>query len=324
MAQTAIITGITGQDGSYLAEHLIERGYKVVGLTRSPDARLGHNIEHLRGRVEMRFTSYDVLSLVEIFKDVAPTEVYNLTGQSFVSKSWSMVEETVRSAGMIPLHLLEAIVHTNRSIKYFQAASSEIYTPDSNAQKLDESSPIRPYNPYGCSKALAFHSVAAYRLGYNLFAVNGVLYGHESPRRDEAFLSRKIVRGAARIKLGLAHDLMLGNMQICRDWGYAPDYVEAMHLMMQNSKPEDFHICSGKAHSVEQMVQIAFETLELDYRKYVKTDQSLVRRYEPDFVVGSYAKAERVLGWKPKTSFEEMIRLMVRHELETLKAEKAR
>lgn len=317
MNKTAVITGVTGQDGSYLAELLLQKGYRVIGLTRSPDASFTKNIQHLAGRMELVFTTYEILSLIQIFKRYEPAEVYNLTGQSFVSKSWEMVEETLRSAGLIPIHILEAVVNTDRKIRFFQASSCEVYFPEDD-RPLTEDAPITPYNPYGCSKALGLHAVRAYRKNYNLFAANGVLFGHESSRRHEAFLSKKIALGAARIKKGLAKELKLGNLEIRRDWGYAPDYVDAMHRMLQLQNPEDFNICYGESRSVKDMAAAAFAHLDLDYTQYVRSDAGLVRPFEPKSVTGSNAKAKKLLDWTPQVTFEKMMQLMVDHELKEL------
>jgi GDPmannose 4,6-dehydratase len=310
----ALIAGITGQDGSYLAEYLLEQGYEVAGITRDPGLNLSLNLQHLEGRIRLFYSSYEFGQLIEIINTTRPTEIYDLCGQSYVSKSWSMVEETIRSIGIIPSRMLEAIVATDRSIRFLHASSSELFNP-ANGETLTERSPIAPYNPYGCAKAFAHNMVSAYRRTYGLHAVNAILFPHESPRRHANFVFKKIVRQAVEIKHGARDRLLLGNLDASRDWGYAPEFIACMHRMMVAAEPDDYCLCTGIANTVGEIARKVFAQLELDWERYVEVDHTLVRRYEPLVIVGSAEKAARQLGWKPKVGFDALIRHMIDYEM---------
>ena len=316
IVQTVIISGIRGQDGSYLADHILSKNYKVIGLTRDPGLLFTENIEHLKDKVELCYTSYDYHSLTQIIRKYKPTVIYNLCGQPYVLKSWSMIDETIVGSGMIPCHFLQAISEIDKNIKFFQASSSEIFEPD-DGSGLDEASVIKPRTPYGCAKALAHNMVISFRENYGIFAVNGILFNHESPRRRENFLSQKIVKEAIKIKMGESKLLELGNMHIKRDWGHASEYMEAVAMMMELKTPEDFVVSTGITYEVRDMVEIIFKHLGLDYTKYVKINQEYVRPFEPVVCRGISKKAESVLKWKAKVSFEDMLIEMVEEELES-------
>jgi GDPmannose 4,6-dehydratase len=312
--RTALITGINGQDGSYLAELLLSQGYKVYGLTRNPSAQAGVNLAHLGHRVALIYSSYDRADLIEALREVRPTEVYNLAGQTFVSKSWEMVDDTLDASGILPCHLLEAIVRVDRGIRFFQASSCEISALDWK-NVITEATPLAPSTPYGCAKGLAHNMVNCYRENYGLYAVNGVLFQHESPRRDENFASRKIVKRAVAIKLGRETELPLGNLDVERDWSFAPDVVSAIAKMMTLDTPQNLVICSGETHSLREMIETVFALLDLDPCKYLRIDKSLYRASEPPILRGSNAKALDQLGWQPKTSFRQIIEKMVAFEM---------
>ncbi len=314
-----IISGVTGQDGSYLADLLVGLGLRVVGLTRDPGLLFSENIGHLQGRMTLCYTPYSFQSILEIVERVRPAKIFNLAGQSYVIKSWEMLDETITASGTIPCYFLEAIVRTDPEIKFFQASSAEIYSPD-DGQGLHEGSPILPRTPYGCAKAMAHHMVASYRENYGIFAVNGILFNHESPRRRANFLSRKIVREAVRIKRGLSQELRLGNLEIRRDWGYAPEYVDAMSRMLEMERSEDLIVASGVVHSVRHMADVVFSQLDLDYRDYVVSDETLFRPFEPPITRGISDRAREVLGWRPQVSFEEMMAILVEDELASVAA----
>lgn len=311
--KVAIITGISGQDGSYLAELLLEKNYKVFGLTRDPGCLFNDRIKHLAGRVELLYCTYDPASFRDVLERTSPDEIYNLTGQTYVGKSWLMVEETIEASGLIPINLVRSIVAFNSTIKFFQASSCEIYTPLDD-QPITEGSIIAPATPYGCSKALAHHAVCAYRNNYELFAVNGILFNHESPRRNNDFISKKVILKALEIKNGLADTLYVGNLDVRRDWGNAEDFVVAMYMMMQQEKPVDYHICTGRLHSVRELIDFVFTYLGMDYTQYIQTDSSLVRSNEASAVCGSNQKIRKELGWFPQCDFETMLAKMIEFE----------
>ena len=258
--------------------------------------------------------------MLEILKTFRPSEVYNCAGQTYVTKSWETQDETFRASAILPTILLEAIAKTDKSIRFFQASSCEVFSLKSG-ETFTEDSPLSPGNPYGCSKAFAHNMLAAYRQSYSLFAVTGTLFHHESPRRHENFASQKVVQRAVSIKLGKESRLVLGNMDVSRDWGYAPDYVRAIELMMRQEKPDDFVICTGVQKTLRSLVETVFGMLDLDYRKFVTTDPKLVRPSEPLAIQGSSAKARKALGWAPSQSFEEMLALMVRSQLDFQKGQ---
>jgi GDPmannose 4,6-dehydratase len=314
--KVALISGITGQDGSYLADYLLSVGYKVVGLTRGYKGLFPEHLKHIRDQVTIIKTDYSFASLCEIFSTVQPLEFYNMAAQSYVGKSWLMVDETIEASGMLPINALRAIIDTKVQTRFFQASTSEIYCPAS-ARAIIEGDSISPTTPYGCSKALAHQMVVAYRNNYDIYALNGIFFSHESPRRGRDFLTMKVINGALDIKEGKKKMLKLGNLDVQRDWGDARDYVRAAHLIMQQESPVDYHICSGLLHSVEDIVNFIFLQLGMNYKEYVTSDSSLVRSNEPRVVLGSNSKIRSELGWSATISFEEML-------LECIESEKKR
>jgi GDPmannose 4,6-dehydratase len=312
--RTALITGISGQDGSYLAELLLRQGYRVYGLTRGPAAQAGPNLAHLEGRIAMFHSSYDRAELVDALQELRPSEVYNFAGQSLVGKSWDLLDDTIEGSGILPLSLLEAIVRVDRGIRFFQASSCEMFSLDWNTV-IAETSPIAPGTPYGCAKAFAHNIVACYRNNYGLYAVSGIAFHHESPRRHESFVGRKVVKRAVEIKLGRDTELVLGNLDVVRDWGFAPDVVVAIHKMMQLEKPEDLVICSGETHSLRELVETIFGLLDLDPGDHLRIDNALFRTVDAPIMRGSNEKARSVLNWRPKTSFRQMLEKMVNYEM---------
>ena len=328
MAKTALITGITGQDGSYLAEFLLNKGYYVYGLIRRSSSFNTNRIDHIyqdphepNPRLNLIYGDlHDASSLNKILRDVQPDEIYNLGAQSHVMVSFDIPEYTGDVTGLGTARLLEAIRESHLEPRFYQASSSELY---GMAQEIPqkETTPFYPRSPYACAKAYAFYIVRNYREAYGLFACNGILFNHESPRRGETFVSRKITRAATRIRVGLQEKLYLGNLEARRDWGYAPEYVEAMWLMLQKDKAEDYVIATGESHSVKEFVEEAFGLLGLDWQEHVEVDQRYVRPAEVDFLLGNSAKAEKELRWKPKSSFKDLVRIMVAADLELAKRE---
>jgi len=311
--KTAIITGISGQDGSYLADFLLTKGYRVIGLTRDIGGQFSERIIHLKNQVELISTDYSRNSLDMIIKNIAPDEIYNMTGQTYVGKSWLMVDETLIASGIIPIHIIQSILECKSDIRLFQASSSEIYSPVDDTA-IEEGAIILPSTPYGCSKSLAHQMVCAYRNNYNLFAVNGIFFSHESPRRGEDFLTKKVINGALDIKDGISNSLKLGALDIRRDWGHAKDFVEAAYLMLQQDQAKDYHICTNILHSVEELVDYIFSYLDLDYTKYVSSDTSLVRSIEPKAVRGCNRKIKDDIKWSPEITFEDMLIEMIKSE----------
>jgi GDPmannose 4,6-dehydratase len=307
----ALITGITGQDGSYLAEFLLEKGYHVVGMVRRSSTESFERIVHLRDRIEIREGDLlDQLSLITLLHHVDPHEVYNLAAQSFVPTSWEQPILTSEVTALGATRLLEAIRVVNRSIKFYQASSSEMFgkvreTPQS------ELTPFHPRSPYGVAKTYAHYLTINYRESYGIFACSGILFNHESPRRGKQFVTRKVTDGVARIKAGRARQLRLGNMDAKRDWGFAGDYVQAMWLMLQQPNADDYVVASGETHSVRELCQIAFSHAGLDWQEHVVVDPALVRPAEVDLLIGDASKARRVLGWAGKHSFRQLIEMMV-------------
>ncbi len=321
MKKTALITGITGQDGSYLAELLLEKGYRVVGMTRRTSTDVHERIAHLIDKVEV--VSGDLLdqsSMTSIVRDVRPDEVYNLAAQSFVPTSWQQPVLTGEFTALGVTRVLEAIRAADPSIRFYQASSSEMFGKVVETPQR-ESTPFYPRSPYGVAKVYGHWITVNYRESYNMFAVSGILFNHEAPRRGKEFVTRKISDGVARIKLGLAKELRLGNLDSQRDWGFAGDYVRAMWLMLQQDVADDFVIATGRTHSVRDFVRIAFESAGLgSYEPYVVLDERFVRPAEVDLLIGDPAKAKRVLGWEPRVSFEELVEMMVRADLDRLSA----
>jgi len=318
----ALITGITGQDGSYLAELLLEKGYTVHGIVRRTSHLLRSRIEHLRRDEKIYgrrlFLHYGDLSdsatLSRIVADVQPMELYHLAGQSHVGLSFEIPESTCEEAGMATLQLLEIVRSQPRPLRFYHASSSEIFGNASEIPQI-ESTPLQPTSPYGCAKAFATQLARVYRESYGLFVCNGILYNHESPRRGENFVTRKIARAAARIRRNLDAELVLGNIDSERDWGRAQDYVQAMWLMLQHNTADDYVVATGEAHSVRQFVEAAFAFVDLPWQKYVRHDRAFNRPAEPARLVGCADKIRKKLGWKPKGTFRELVNEMVEAEL---------
>lgn len=307
----AIITGITGQDGSYLAELLLAKGYKVYGMVRRSSTENSERIEHLRGKISiLQADLLDQLSIIELIEEVEPDEVYNLAAQSFVPTSWNQPTLTGEFTALGVTKMLEAIKLVNRKIKFYQASSSEMFGKVRETPQ-NELTPFYPRSPYGVAKVYGHFITVNYRESYDIFAVSGILFNHESPRRGLEFVTRKITDAAARIALGLSKELRLGNLNAQRDWGYAGDYVEAMWMMLQQKKAEDFVISTGQSHAVREFAKLAFERVGLNWRKYVKVDRTLYRPAEVSQLRGNSSKARRVLGWKPRVSFRDLVDLMV-------------
>ncbi|MFF0577091.1 GDP-mannose 4,6-dehydratase [Streptosporangium saharense] len=329
MARRALITGITGQDGSYLAECLLDRGYEVWGLVRGQaNPRVSRVRRLLRDVALVRGDLLDQGSLISAVEKVQPDEVYNLGAISFVPMSWEQAELTGEVTGMGVLRMLEAIrvcsgVSSSRTpaesgqIRFYQASSSEMFGQVRETPQT-EITPFHPRSPYGVAKAYGHFLTQNYRESYGMFAVSGILFNHESPRRGAEFVTRKVSLGAARIKLGLADHLRLGNLEACRDWGYAGDYVRAMHLMLQAGQPEDYVIGTGRTHTVRELVEAAFAAVGLDWERHVVTDRSLHRPAEVDLLCADPKKAREQLGWEPSVSFEELVAMMVESDLKLL------
>jgi len=320
----ALITGITGQDGSYLAELLLAKGYQVHGLVRRASTFNTHRINHLYvdpHEPEARFfLHYGDLSdsgqLSHLVYNIRPDEIYHLAAQSHVRVSFDMPEFTGDISGLGTTRLLEAIRRSGIATKFYQASSSELF--GSSPPPQNEDTPMQPQSPYAAAKLYAYWMVKNYREAYGLFAVNGILFNHESPRRGETFVTRKITRAVTRIKLGLQQKLYLGNLEARRDWGYAPDFVEAMWLMLQPDAPRDFVIATGEAHSVKEFLEEAFSYLDLDWRDYVEIDPRYFRPTEVDFLLGDPSRAREHLGWQPRVTFKELVRIMVDADMQAL------
>jgi GDPmannose 4,6-dehydratase len=316
--KTALITGITGQDGSYLAELLLAKGYRVVGMTRRSSTDVHERIEHLTDSIEI--DSGDLLdqsSLRNIVAQVKPDEVYNLAAQSFVPASWAQPVLTGQFTALGVTRMLEAIRSVNPSIRFYQASSSEMFGKVHETPQ-NEHTPFYPRSPYGVAKVYGHWITINYRESFDMFAVSGILFNHEAPRRGKEFVTRKISDAVARIKLGLAKELRLGNLDAQRDWGFAGDYVRAMWMMLQQSEPEDFVIATGRTHSVRDFARIAFETVGLNYEQYVVVDPQFIRPAEVDMLIGDAAKAREKLGWVPEVSFEELAAMMVKADVDRL------
>jgi GDPmannose 4,6-dehydratase len=316
--KTALITGITGQDGSYLAELLLEQGYRVVGMTRRSSTDVHERIAGFVDRIEI--VSGDLLdqsSLTELIAHVRPDEVYNLAAQSFVPTSWTQPVLTGEFTALGVTRVLDAIRSVDRTIRFYQASSSEMFGKVVETPQT-EATPFYPRSPYGVAKVYGHWITVNYRESYDMFAVSGILFNHESERRGKEFVTRKISDGVARIKLGLAQKLALGNLDAMRDWGFAGDYVRAMWLMLQQPSPEDYVIATGRTHSVRDFVRLAFETVGLEYGKYVVADPRFMRPAEVDLLVGDASKARERLGWLPEVSFEQLVAMMVRADLDRL------
>ncbi|MFC1923106.1 GDP-mannose 4,6-dehydratase [Chloroflexota bacterium] len=317
----AIITGITGQDGSYLAEYLLAQGYEVIGMVRRSSTVTFERIKHIQDDIIIiQGDLHDQSSLVDIIERYSPDEVYNLAAQSFVPTSWNQPVLTGEVTALGVTRLLEAIRLVNPKSRFYQASSSEMFGKVREVPQ-NENTPFYPRSPYGVAKVYAHWITVNYRESYDLYAVSGILFNHESPRRGLEFVTRKISYGVARIKLGLATELRLGNLDARRDWGYAGDYVEAMRLMLQGGTPDDFVIGTGETHSVREFCELAFSHVGLDYEEYVIQDPRFYRPAEVDLLVADPGKASEELGWQPKIGFEELIHIMVDADLKRLALE---
>ncbi len=327
----ALITGITGQDGSYLTEFLLDKGYEVHGLIRRGStfntSRIDHLIENPEINDQSLFLHYgdlsDSTSMIKLLYRLQPDEIYNLAAQSHVRVSFDMPEYTGDITAMGTVRLLEAIRETGIETRFYQASSSEMFGKVVETPQTEQT-PFYPRSPYGCSKVYAYWTTVNYRESYGIFACNGILFNHESPRRGETFVTRKVTRAAARIKAGIEEKLYIGNLDARRDWGYAKEYVEAMWLMLQQDQPDDFVIATGECHSVRELVELAFGYVGLDWREHVAIDPKYYRPAEVDILLGDASKAHRLLGWQPRTSFPELIKLMVEHDLQHSIADVAR
>jgi GDPmannose 4,6-dehydratase len=319
MVKTALITGITGQDGSYLAEFLLDKGYRVVGVTRRSSTLSNERIVHLRDRIELlQGDLLDQASLLAALREAQPDEVYNLAAQSFVPTSWNQPVLTGEFTALGVTRMLEAIRQENPAVRFYQASSSEMFGRAIQVPQNEET-PFYPRSPYGVAKAYGHFITVNYRESYQLFAVSGILFNHESPRRGLEFVTRKVSDGVARIKLGLAEKLPMGNLDAHRDWGYAGDYVRAMWLMLQGDEPRDFVVATGVAHTVRELCEVAFGHVGLDYQDHVVADPSLFRAAEVDHLLGDATRARRDLGWEPTISFRDLVVLMVDADLERLR-----
>jgi GDPmannose 4,6-dehydratase len=326
----ALITGITGQDGSYLAELLLAKGYEVWGVIRRSSSFNIGRIEHLYRdphesdtRLRLKYGDLnDASSLSTILGDIRRDEVYNLAAQSHVRVSFDIPEYTAEISGLGAIRILEAMRHIGLKARYYQASSSELYGKVVETPQT-ENTPFHPRSPYAAAKAYAFYITQNYREGYGMFAVNGILFNHESPRRGETFVTRKITRAVTRIKLGLQDKLFLGNLDAKRDWGFAGDYVEAMWLMLQADAPDDYVVATGETHSVREFAEKAFGMLDLDYRRYVEHDRRYERPAEVDLLLGEAAKARKLLGWSPKVGFDGLVKMMIDSDLELAEEERA-
>ena len=318
----ALITGITGQDGSYLAEFLLEKGYEVYGIIRRSSSFNTGRIDPIyedphvpHRRLHLVYGDLnDASSLNRIIRTIQPDEIYNLGAQSHVRVSFDIPEYTGEITGLGTIRLLEAIRESGLKAKFYQASSSEMFGKVLEIPQR-ETTPFYPRSPYGAAKVYAYWITVNYREAYGLFACNGILFNHESPRRGETFVSRKITKAAARIKLGIQQDLFLGNLDAKRDWGFAGDYVQAMWLMLQVQRPEDFVIATGETHTVRELLEAVFTRLQLDWRKHVKIDAKYYRPTEVDVLIGDASKAKQVLGWEPKVRFQELVSMMVDADL---------
>jgi GDPmannose 4,6-dehydratase len=318
MPRRAIITGITGQDGSYLSELLLSKGYEVIGVVRRTSSPNTARIQHLLDRLTLRPADLlDQLSLIRLVDEMRPHEFYNLAAMSFVPASWEQPMLTGEFNAQGVTRVLEAIRQVDTKIRFYQASSSEMFGKVREVPQT-ELTPFYPRSPYGVSKVFAHYITVNYRESYDLFAVSGMLFNHESPRRGLEFVTRKVTDGVARIKLGLADALQLGNLEARRDWGFAGDYVRAMWLMLQQTRPDDYVIASGVSHSVQELVEVAFAHAGLDWRKHVRLDPKLIRPAEVEHLVGDSTKARAQLGWAPSVDFDGLIKMMVDADLERL------
>jgi GDPmannose 4,6-dehydratase len=315
---TALITGITGQDGSYLAELLLGKGYQVVGMARRSSTETFERIEHIQDDIIItQGDLHDQSSMVALIEEYKPDEVYNLAAQSFVPTSWSQPLLTAEATGLGVTRILEAIRQVNPEIKFYQASSSEMFGKVLEVPQR-ETTPFYPRSPYGVAKVYGHWITVNYRESFGIFAASGILFNHESPRRGLEFVTRKISSGVAKIKLGLAKELRLGNLESQRDWGFAGDYVEAMWMMLQHTHADNFVISTGETHAIREFCELAFGCVGLNYRDYVVQDQRFYRPAEVDLLIGDPSKARKELGWKPKVNFKELVEMMVASDLQHL------
>ncbi len=315
----ALVTGITGQDGSYLAEFLLDKKYEVYGMVRRSSVENFNRIEHIRDKLKfVQADLLDQLSIIDAIKESCPDEIYNLGAMSFVPTSWKQPVLTGEFTGLGVTRMLEATRHMNKNIKFYQASSSEMFGKVKEVPQ-NENTPFYPRSPYGVAKVYGHYMTVNYRESYDMFTCSGILFNHESPRRGLEFVTKKITYGAAKIKLGLVDSLYLGNLDAKRDWGYALDYIEAMWLMLQQDKPKDYVISTGEAHSVKDWVEASFRCLDLDWEKFVKIDKRFIRPADVDLLVGDCSKAKEELGWNPKVGFEELVKIMVEFDYNYLK-----
>jgi GDPmannose 4,6-dehydratase len=322
MPKRALITGLTGQDGSYLAEFLLDQGYTVVGMVRRTSTVNFERIMHIQDRLTLAHADLlDGASLVSVLREHRPDEVYNLAAQSFVQTSWGQPVFTGEVTALGVTRLLDAIRIINPEIRFYQASSSEMFGKVVEVPQR-ETTPFYPRSPYGVAKLYGHWITINYRESYNMFACSGILFNHESPRRGLEFVTRKISHAVARIKLGLQDELRLGNLDAQRDWGYAPDYVRAMWLMLQQETPQDFVVATGETHSVREFVECAFDHVGLDYRKFIIQDERYMRPAEVDLLVGEASHAREVLGWQPSVTFDELVRKMVDADLKLLEEQR--
>ncbi len=316
----ALITGITGQDGSYLAEFLLEKGYRVFGMVRRTSTVNFERIQHIQDKIELvQGDLLDQVSLIQILQQCRPHEVYNLAAQSFVPTSFQQPVLTGECTALGVTRMLDAIRIVDPSIRFYQASSSEMFGKVREVPQ-NEQTPFYPRSPYGVAKVYGHWITVNYRESYNLFACSGILFNHESPRRGLEFVTRKVSHGVARIKLGLDKELRLGNLEARRDWGYAGDYVRAMWLMLQQDQPDDYVIATGETHSVRELCEVAFSYVGLDYRDFVRVDPQYFRPAEVDLLVGDASKARARLGWEPTVTFKELVQMMVEADLERLRS----
>jgi len=323
MTPKALITGITGQDGAYLAEFLLGKGYEVHGMVRRSSTDSFERIAHVRDRLVLHHADLlDQLSIVSLVQDIRPREIYNLAAQSFVPTSWLQPLLTGEFTALGVTRVLEAVRLVDRNIRFYQASSSEMFGKV-REEPQTESTPFWPRSPYGAAKVYGHWITVNYRESYDIFACSGILFNHESPLRGKEFVTRKITDAVARIKLGVQEKLKLGNLDAKRDWGFAGDYVQAMWMMLQQDTPGDYVVATGRAHSVREFVELAFGHVGLDWRKYVETDPDLFRPAEVNVLRGDATKARTVLGWQPKVSFAQLVRMMVDADLERVKKELA-
>jgi GDPmannose 4,6-dehydratase len=321
MAKRALITGITGQDGSYLAELLLDKGYEVYGMVRRTSMYTFERIRHIQDRLHIVAGDMsDLTSLIQTVRDARPDEVYNLAAQSFVQTSWNQPVFTGDVTALGVTRILDAIRAVNPDIRFYQASSSEMFGKVQEVPQT-ETTPFYPRSPYGVAKVYGHWITVNYRESYNMHATSGILFNHESPRRGLEFVTRKVTHHAAKIALGLATELRVGNLDARRDWGFAGDYVEAMWLMLQQDEPDDYVVATNQTHTVQRLIELAFDAVELDWQRYVIQDERFMRPAEVDLLIGDPSKAKHRLGWEPRVSFEQLVEMMVRADLERLRNE---